>query len=209
MVYGIWTAKKAPYTLSHDLRGADWSSQDPVFAHDFFSNFNNESRWKLRWSLDWNSCNEEGFEKMQDGARMNYNSSSSTIWFTIKNSSQEVDQVAASTEKTCPGESGVMLNVTGETMTVPRDASWSNGKFKNGTCAVVASMPSSTPDPCQVEIGRSLYSNTTAALKDRLCRQFDPPADCPKKNTNAAQQLAVAGMSCLLVVFGALRYLLI
>ena len=209
MIYGNWTAKKPLTPFPMISEGPTGVARIPFLHMVFFSNFNNESRWKLRWSLDWNSCNEEGFEKMRDGARMNYNSSSSTVWFTIKNSSQEVDPVAASTEKTCPGESGVMLNVAGETMTVPRDASWSHGKFTNGTCAVVASMPSSTPDPRQVEIGRSLYLNMTAALKDRLCRQFDPPADCPKKNTNAAQQLAVAGMSCLLVAFGALRYLLI
>ncbi|THC87761.1 hypothetical protein EYZ11_012796 [Aspergillus tanneri] len=71
-------------------------------------------------------------------------------------------------------------------MLVPWGWRWSGGDYTNDTCAVVdSSTPTPTPDPCRVEIDSSIR------------RTVNPPADCPD-DENAAQQLAVFGISCLL-----------
>jgi len=41
-----------------------------------------------------------------------------------------------------------------------------------------------------------------ASLHTRLCRGLDPPSDCPEDKKSVTQQLAVAGVSCLLATFG-------
>ncbi|KAI2670698.1 hypothetical protein CBS147333_3612 [Penicillium roqueforti] len=46
--------------------------------------------------------------------------STSATWFTIRNSAPKVDLVAATANKTCPGQYGVAINMTDKTVEVPR-----------------------------------------------------------------------------------------
>ncbi|KAI3174113.1 hypothetical protein DTO039G3_3169 [Penicillium roqueforti] len=54
------------------------------------------------------------------GADMVSNMSTSATWFTIRNSAPKVDLVAATANKTCPGQYGVAINMTDKTVEVPR-----------------------------------------------------------------------------------------
>ena len=97
------------------------------------------------------------------------------------------------------------LDVTNKTMQVPRGVDWSGGDYTNGTCAVVASSaPTPKPDPCRVNIDKTIVASIEASLKTRLCNGLNPPTDCPEDNKNAAQQLVVTSIFCLLAAFGAL-----
>jgi hypothetical protein len=170
---------------SHDLRWTNWSSHDPYFVYAFSGSFATEGHWMLAWHLSWQSCNEEAFTK--------------------------VDLVAAATANdTCPPEQGVAINVTDKTMHVPSWAEhWSGGDHTGDICAVVASSsPTPTPDPCRVDIDSAIVASMSASLTATLCRGLNPPPDCPKDDDNAAQKLAVFGVSCLLAAFGAFGFFL-
>ncbi|KAF7173729.1 hypothetical protein CNMCM6106_007766 [Aspergillus hiratsukae] len=208
--YNLWNLddRNNSLTRSHDLRWANWSSHDPYFAHEFLSSFRVQGRWKLDWSLSWQSCDEYAFEHNPLRADMIRNTSTKSTWFTIQDSAPTVDLVAATANKSCPGEYGVAIDVTDKTMQVPMWVNWAGGEYTDDTCAVVASSPTPTPDPCRVDIDSTIVASMTASLKARLCDSLNPPADCPKVDESAAQQLAVFSVSCLLTAFGALGFFL-
>jgi hypothetical protein len=210
ITYTIWNLDDRNDTLtrSHDLRWVNWSGSEPYLAHEFFSTFSNEGRWRVSWSLTWQSCDEDAFENHPFGANMIRNMSTWATWFTLQSSAPKVDLVAATANKTCPGEYGVVIDVTDKTMKVPSGVRWSGGDYTNDTCAVAAPTPTSTPDPCRVHIGKTTVASMEASLLARLCRGLNPPSDCPEDKKSAAQQLTVAGISCLLVTFGALGFFL-
>lgn len=96
-----------------------------------------------------------------------------------------------------------------KTFNVPSSVQWSGGKWTNYTCAVVAkSSPALTPDPCQVHIDKAAVSSMEASITARIYRGIDPPEYCPKDESSATNQLAVAGVSCLLAAVGALGFFL-
>ncbi|KAJ5245096.1 hypothetical protein N7489_005192 [Penicillium chrysogenum] len=204
--YSIWNLDEDNGTVTryHDFRSANWTGNGPYLAHEFFT-LSNEGRWRVRWTLTWQSCNEYAFENHLNVADMIRNTSTWSTWFTIQSSAPNVDLVAATANKTCPGEYGVTIDVTNKTMQVPRGVDWSGGDYTNGTCAVVASSaPTPKPDPCRVNIDKTIVASIEASLKTRLCNGLNPPTDCPEDNKNAAQQLVVTSIFCLLAAFGAL-----
>ncbi|KAJ6120995.1 hypothetical protein N7523_005275 [Penicillium sp. IBT 18751x] len=209
ITYTIWNLddRDDVTTMSHDLRWANWTNQDPYLAYKYFGIFRNESRWKVTWSLSWESCDEHAFETHPLSAEMIRNTTTWSTWFTVQNSAPKVDLIAATAKKTCPGEYGVAINVTDKTMNVPSYVVWSGGKYTNHTCAVVASSKSTpTPNPCQVHIDKTMVASMEASLQSRLCNVINPPDECPEDEKNIAQQLAVAGVACLLAGFGALSF---
>ncbi|CAG8893423.1 unnamed protein product [Penicillium egyptiacum] len=196
-----------PFT--HELRWANWTDKNPYLAHEFTGMFRNEGRWKVTWTLMWESCNEYAFENHRDVRNMISNMTSWSTWFTTQSTAPKVDLVAATANKTCLGQYGMAINVTDKTMQVPQGVTWSGGGYTNDTCVVVASSTQTPrPDPCRVDIDKTIVASMEASLKNRLCNWLDPPADCPKDDKNAGQQLAVAGVSCLLAAFGALGFFL-
>ncbi|KAA8652420.1 hypothetical protein EYZ11_012836 [Aspergillus tanneri] len=204
-----WDNRNDTITRSYDLRWTNWSSHDPYFAYTYFSDFSTEGRWKLDWSLTWESCDEYAFSNSLPRASMIYNSTSWGIFFTIQNAAPKVDLVTATANKTCPGEHGVAIKVTDKTMEVPLWVDWPGGDSTNNTCAVVASStPMPIPDPCRVDIDSAIAASMSASLTATLCKGVNPPADCPEDDENAAQQLAVFGVSLLLAAFGALSFFL-
>ncbi|RYO95515.1 hypothetical protein DL764_007693 [Monosporascus ibericus] len=102
----------------HDLRWTNWSSYDPYFVYHYFDGYNIEGYWWLTWSVYWQSCDERWVSDPSaefNRRGMISNSSSWSILFTTENSGKEVDLVAAITNKTCPEELGVAINVTDKT----------------------------------------------------------------------------------------------
>ncbi|KAL4861949.1 hypothetical protein BDV12DRAFT_203518 [Aspergillus spectabilis] len=173
---------------SHDLRFANWSSHD-----------------RLNWDLVWQSCPEEGFESREVVSETISNSTSFSIWFIVQDTadSVDVDLVSATSETSCPDpgfDTAIALNVT-DTMNVPTWVNWSGAQYTNDTCAVVSPTPT-TPDPCKVEIVRTVVESMEASLKARHCRWVDPPDDCPDNDENSAQsqQRALLGLSGLFVL---------
>ena len=195
-----WTV---PAHISHELASANSSSYEPYFVHNFFSSFATEGRWELFWWVTWLSCDED-----KDDLEPSFmtNSENRVIEFTIKNDGQVVDIVAATAnDKTCPAELGLAINVTDTTMEISRR--WNRPA---GTCAVLASSPTPTPDPCLVKISSAVVASMSASWTARICNimlSLDPPDNCPKDNAGP-QRLAVAGVACLAVAFGAFGFLL-
>ena len=191
-------------TWSHDLKRENWSSHEPYFAYTHFDNFRNEGRWWLTWTVSWQSCDEDSFPNIL-GRGMIDNSSSWSVLFTTEESAQPVDLVAATTDKACPEELGVAINVTDETMQVPGWADWNGGD----TCAVVASStPMPVPDPCRVQVNSAVSASMSASLTASMCSGLDPTLSCPEDDKNGSQKVVVVGGSCLLVAFGAVWFLL-
>ncbi|KAJ5810486.1 uncharacterized protein N7503_002704 [Penicillium pulvis] len=210
--YTIWNLDDTnnSRTFLHDLRWTNWTGEDPFYAYQYFDFLEDEGRWRVRWTLDWQSCDEDTFGGNPIDAKIISNSSTWSTWFTLQSSAPKVDLVAATANKTCPGEYGMTINVTDKTMQVPRGVTWSGGDHTNHTCAVVASSaPTPTSDPCQVHIDKTIVASMEASLHTRLCNGLNPPSDCADNKDNAAQQLAVGGISCLLAAAGALSFFLV
>lgn len=210
--YTLWNLQDldASVTSSHDLRGTNWTDQDTYLAHSYSTLFKNEGRYKVSWTLTWQSCDEDAFENRLSTANMIDNMTTWATYFTTQSSAPKVDLVAATAKKTCPEEYGVLINVTDKTMKVPWNVRWSGGDYTNNTCAVVAkSTPTATPDPCRVHIDKTTVESMEASLLARLCSGLYPPSNCPEDKKNVAQQLAVVGISCLLATFGALGFFLV
>jgi hypothetical protein len=210
----LWNlqADDASLTLSHDLGWKNWT-EDTYLAHKVMSFPDKEGRYKVSWTLYWDSCDEYTFENPDRIPRMIHNRTTWATYFTIDNSAPKVDLVAATANETCPGEYGVVINVTDKTMKVPSGVKWSGKAWNNNTCAVVADStptptPTPTPDPCRVHIDKAAVASIEASVTARICRGINPPDYCPKDDKNAATQLAVAGLSCLLAVVGALGFFL-
>ncbi|KAL4811650.1 hypothetical protein BDW67DRAFT_18492 [Aspergillus spinulosporus] len=196
-------------TRSHDLRFANWSSHDPFFAHAFHTLFDSPGRWRLIWTLTWQSCDEEGFPRY-GLSQMVRNSTDFSTDFTIQEAGKKVDLVAATSETSCPDsgfETAIAINVTDQTMDVPTWVRWSAAERTNNTCVVVKSMPT-TPDPCKVDVDQTVVESMQASLKARLCPGFNPPDDCPEDDEGAArpQRGSVLGVSGLLVLSGVLWF---
>lgn len=210
LTYDLWSWDNSNNTFPswEELRWVNWTDYDTYFAHSYFSKFNKEGRWRVRWTLSWDSCDQDILESghsLRDGIIHN-----STTWstdFTIKNSAPKVDLIAATSNKTCPGEYGVAINVTDKTMKIPFGVSWSGGKYTNDTCAVLAFSPTPTPNPCRVHINKTTVESMEASLHARLCNGLNPPDDCPEEGKNAAQQLAVTGIFLFLSTVGAIGFL--
>lgn len=196
-------------TLSHEFGWKNWT-EDTYLAHKVMSFPDREGRYKVSWTLYWASCDEDTFENPDRMPRMIHNFTTTwATYFTIDNSAPKVDLVAATANKTCPGEYGVTINITDKTMNVPLSVQWSGRAGNNDTCAVVAnSTPTPTPDPCKVHIDKAAVASIEASVTARICRGIGLQDYGLKEEKNAATHLAVAGVSCFLAVVGALSIFL-
>ncbi|KAJ5219643.1 hypothetical protein N7468_008847 [Penicillium chermesinum] len=151
-----------------------------------------------------------GFESDPETAYMISNYSTRSTSFTLQSSAPKVDLVAGTAKETCPTEYGITINVTDKLMQVPLEVSWTWGSYTNNTCAVVASSgPTPTSDPCRVNIDKTIAASMEASLHTSLCNSLDPPSYCVDDKESAAQQVAVAGISCLLAAIGAFWFFLV
>ncbi|KAL4915662.1 hypothetical protein BDW62DRAFT_212516 [Aspergillus aurantiobrunneus] len=225
ITYYLWPIddhnKDHRFTRSHDLRAANWSSHDPYFAQQYFSILNIPGRWRLSWSVYWDSCDEGRFEN-HETADMVYNTSSLAIWFNMQGPGAaeseseplDVDLVSATSETSCPDlglDTGVGINITEKTMSVPWFVDWSNTEFSNSTCAFVDPTPT-VPDPCKVDIDRTVAQRMEASYAVARCKVLLPPNECPEDEDDENSALkqgaeGVLGDSGLLALFGALGLL--
>ncbi|KAF2711897.1 hypothetical protein K504DRAFT_489677 [Pleomassaria siparia CBS 279.74] len=196
-----WNDKRrTPLTQTYDLRWANFSSSDPYFEYSALSRFKVESSWLLTWTVQWNGCTEDSLSRGRRPFTGNY--SENSIFFTTRNSTQEVDLIAATNEKDCAGDTGVTMNVT-STLDVPVSIDWYGGE----TCAVVPS-PAPTSDPCRIKIDSAIASSISSSMTASWCRASlptDPPISCPSKS--AGQRLAIGRVACLAAAFGASIYI--
>lgn len=193
-----------------DMTDIDWTnktSDDPYFFYAYFSNLRTPGRWRVAWNVHWKACNEFALfnTSMMPRAGMITNSTGWSTWFTIEEDGAPADIAADTARESCPDEFAALIPVTDHTIRVPAGEEWSNG----AVCAVVdpSPAPSSSSDPCRVDISEKVVESMEASWKDRLCRSSSPPDDCPA-NENAAQGLAAAGLTCFCVTLGAVGFLL-
>lgn len=96
----------------YDLEEANWSSHDPYFVYNFFGErLRREGHYRISWSILWDSCDIDAFSNHGPGDIIR-NDSTWSVHFTIENSAQKVDLVAATANMTCPEELGTAINVT-------------------------------------------------------------------------------------------------
>lgn len=205
--YLIWNLETydTSFTLSHDLGWKNWT-EDTYLAHEAMSFPSQEGRYKVSWTLTWESCDEESFENPDRIPRMVFNQTTWATYFTIDNTAPKVDLVSATANMTCPNEYGIIINVSDKTLKVPDGVEWSGKTWNNNTCAVLANSTSAPmPDPCRVHIDKAAAESINASVTAHVCRGIDTPDYCEK---NAATQLAVAGVSCFLAAVGALCFFL-
>ncbi|KAJ5793097.1 uncharacterized protein N7503_009075 [Penicillium pulvis] len=205
--YLMWNLQTdhTSFTLSHDLGWKIWT-EETYLAHEVMSFPSEEGHYKVSWSMTWDSCDEESFENPDRIPRMDHNKTTWATYFSIDNSAPQVDLVAATANEMCTNEYGMIINVSDKTLKVPSSVEWSAKAWNNNTCAVMANSTStSTPDPCRVHIDKAAAESIHASVTARVCSGIDPPEYCEK---NAATQLAVAGVSCLLAAVGALGFFL-
>ncbi|KAK3291530.1 uncharacterized protein B0H64DRAFT_446177 [Chaetomium fimeti] len=165
-----------------------------------------EGQWWLSWEVGWQGCLEDSFTrgyKDPDDPGIISNRSRWSVDFTISSGGQAADLATATADyKTCPGELGVAIKVTGETKRAD-ELRWSGGD----TSAVLdISSPTPTPNPCAVKIDSATAASISASWTTRLCNNLLLP-DCPPRPNSASQRLAVAGVVSLAAAFGAFGFL--
>ncbi|KAI9368305.1 hypothetical protein BJX61DRAFT_230044 [Aspergillus egyptiacus] len=192
-------------TSTHRFRHENLSSTKTHFAYSYFDMFRSSGSWQVAWSISWRSCNKEGFESGNSISQMLSNTTSFSVSFAVQNiaDSVAVDLVSATSEDSCPdtnSDSALAINVP-ETMRLPSWVSWNAERAMNYTCAITT--PTTTiPDPCRVDIDRTVAESMQASHKAWLCRNaLNPPEDCPEENEdneNSAplmQRAIVGGIS--------------
>ena len=192
-------------SITHDLTKANGSSE-PYFAYRY-ENIIKEGSYHVFTRAMWANCNVTDNEVSIHGSTSNFG-----VSFNIKKGAQEVDLVTATTkDRSCYGQHGVSLNVTDQIHDVPEPPKFGDFDPLNpplsGTCAVLASSPTTTTNPCGITIDSAAAASMSAALHSARCEWGqNPPADCPEEN--AVQQLAVAGIACFAAALGAIGFLL-
>lgn len=190
--------------ISRDLTSANYSSEPYLlYQHEAIDT---EGPYRLSAIVSWTRCNVTGDQVSIVGS-----DSSISVDFSIKKGGQQVDLLTATAglvaatadDTTCSAAHiGFALNVTDQVHQVPATL---DGHKLSGTCAVLAS-PTPTANPCLVKIDTAAAASMSTSLQAALCEDLNPPADCPKEN--AAQRLAVAGVTSCAVAFGAVGFLL-
>ncbi|KAL5052311.1 hypothetical protein BDW71DRAFT_202428 [Aspergillus fruticulosus] len=137
ITYSLWDLndRNNSLTRSHDLRFANWTSDDPYFVHEFFSVFDANSHWILADLVDLVYDRGFRFRSQQDLSRVRESKYS------------------------------VAINLTDKTMSMPMWVNWSGGEYTNDTCVVVAASPSPMADPCRVDIDSTIVARMEASLK--------------------------------------------
>ena len=185
-----------------DLTKANGSSE-PYFPFTY-KNIVKEGSYRLFATAIWQNCNMTGDEVSIRGKTSNF-----FVDFNIKKGAQEVDLVAATAknDKTCYGPHGVALNVTDQTHEVPESPEPGFPRPLSGTCAVLASSPTTTTNPCSITIDSVATASMSAVMHDLMCNlSLSTLPDCPEEN--AVQRLAVAGVACFAAALGAIGFLL-
>lgn len=193
----------------HPVKWANLSDTEPYFLFMEWSQSQeirrDEGRYRLAWSVSWQSCVEDSFTNPRPlGRGVLSNSSYRYVDFAVEHGAQPMDLVAATADdKPCPAEFGVAINVTSQTVAVPpaQHSGWSG---TGDVCAVVASAKP-TANPCPVKVNSALVASMSASRYPRTCA--DHPASCGL--SDASRPLAVAGATGLAVTVGALGFFLL
>jgi len=205
-------AKHIPISIQSLVRqGADFRSatgdslrhlnptSPPANPTLFQVNLTTEEPHELFGTVYWAGCDESS-----NPIAFSSNTTNFSVYFTIKKGGQEANLVTA-TEK-CAARDGVAITVTDQTHEVPERPSWQGQPF--GTCAVLVSSPTPTINPCRFKIDTAAAESMSAVIHAAMCRGLNRPADCPKEEENAVQQLVVVGVVSFAAALGAIGFLL-
>jgi len=167
-----------------DVNKANLTEGKPYFVYRHLNVDLPAGKYELFADLFWDDGEKEGC-----GAS---SGSSISVDFTIKDDGPQVDLVkATATEEGCDAErAGIVIEL-------------------DPTCTPQASSsasPTSTANPCRVQIESSVAESMAAELKEGLCKGENPPEDCPE---SAVGRLAVAGLATFAAAFGAVGFVLL
>ena len=157
---GLWPA----VGWSRRLKWENLAAHDPYFMIDLHSRKyelnGGEGRWRLEWTVWWESCAGISSPNMAFWQRTNW--THRYVDFTIQEGAQPIDLVAASADgKPCGPELGFAVNITSPTVAVPPTASWSG----DPSCAAVAfDSPTPTPNPCRVKVSSAVAASISSVM---------------------------------------------
>ncbi|KAL4751013.1 hypothetical protein BDW72DRAFT_212924 [Aspergillus terricola var. indicus] len=162
-----------------------------IYPHD--TNTQNDTTTlfhDLRWT-DWSSHDPYFAHNFLDGFNSSghWNLACFSIWFTIAAQDVEIKSIDV-------GITAIAINVTDKTMSVPDFVNWCAADWTNNTCSVV-SPTLVTPDPCRVEVDRTVVESMQAPFKVRRCQGFNPPDDSPKTRMMREPRSSNQAGSCL------------
>jgi hypothetical protein len=204
-IYNMNALNESGVLSYYDLKSANWSSNDPYYEIKAFHQFkfNEEGSWLVKWGMECSSCTENTTIMPAGNHLFNYDISR-YVMFTTKNSAQEVDLLAATTDRNCSENEGIAISVA-TTVPIPEGVSWDQGSI----CASVAST-TPAPTPCRVKFDSDAASSMSSVLSSMVCRKTSYIGDpcSPEHDTkNAAQGLAVGAAVGFAAAFGALSYM--
>jgi hypothetical protein len=197
---------KSSVSVIYHLESTNWTSSDPYYELKVFrALLQEEGSWNVFWTVSWTSCTEDSDPNIP-GTMLLHNQARRNVIFTTKNSAQEVDLLAATTDRNCSENGGVAINIA-TTLPVPEGVSWDQGS----TCASVAS---TTPalTPCRVKFNSDAALSMSSVVSSIVCRQTsDIGAPCSPEDEakNDAQRLVSGAVAGLTAAFGVLGYVML
>jgi hypothetical protein len=206
----------------YDMRSINTSSNDTHFEYRDFLRFDEEGTWTISWNVEWRSCTlMEKFDpqpnkQSTDLKRWRYQSTT----FTTRNSTQNLDLVAATSKKNCSVEgrkSGFAIDIIGELNVTESEM---NDGHTSDTCAVVPVYPSILDpcanyltDACQFELDSSTASRISAATaalpcKNELYRKYIGHK-CESDVASGAEKVDIKQAALMTVLFGIISLFLL
>ncbi|KAJ5623037.1 hypothetical protein N7490_011642 [Penicillium lividum] len=159
----------------------EMTSSEPFLVSEFVNTIAYpDGHWTLTWTLEFNNCSQSGNPKV-------YTQSDPTV-FTISNSGQEPDLVAATSADECGTMEAYAFNVT---------------SFADN-CGYLG--PTPTTNPCAVTINSTATSSLYASATAHACSPFSRNANvtCPSsvpssRNLAGRSRMATAPVLLLLL----------
>ncbi|KAF1835103.1 hypothetical protein BDW02DRAFT_579077 [Decorospora gaudefroyi] len=127
------------------------------------------------------------------------------LQFTIDKSGQEVDLVAATTNRNCTQDEAYDIDGTAVAINVPTTL-----VYGGTTCASMAST-TPAPTPRQIKFDSAAASDMSSSMTSLACDQTRVPRSaCPTPTeTSDAQQLVGGGAAGFAAAFGAMGYMVV
>lgn len=202
----IWDRNDMDHTVVIDnwnLRSSNFSLSDPYLEYFYYLKFDTPGSYMLKWGIRWSHCTEDSLNpRTGRGSDIIIDSLRGIVLFAIEEGAQEMDLVAATTNKKCTEDQGVTVNIT-DTL-VPEGVT---GNHWQGDNCAVTSNSTPIPEPCRVVIDSAATESMYAS-----CKGHTQIFNCTAKDESggsAGQQLALGATTCMAVVMGAIGFLLL
>jgi hypothetical protein len=206
----------------YDMRSINTTSNDTHFEYPDFLRFYEEGTWMISWNMKWSSCTMKGqFNRHPDEQTTTPNTwQGAPIIFTTRNSTQNLDLVAATSKKNCSGrgkKSGFTIDIIGEL-----NVNETYEGHLSDTCAAVPvkeeilePCPDYLTDSCQFELDSSTASRISTATAALPCKNKNTTLReligqmCEPDVTSAAEKVEIKHAAFITVLFGMISLLLL